>query len=185
MPALDNPRHERFAIEYLVDLKAGPAYTRAGYKAVGNAAEVNGHKLLRNAKVAARIEELTAERNKRTKIDADWVLSRLSEEVDADVGDIIEIVDCEVGGDEDDPVLMQSVKLKPITEWPPIWRKSLVAGLKIGRGGIVEVKLTDRGKKLELIGRHVDVQAFKDRVEHSADESMADVLRAAREAAKG
>ena len=183
MPALDNLRQEAFCENYLSDPNGKQAAIAAGYAA--RSAEVTGSRLLSNAKVAARIEELREERSKRTAIDADWVLRRLAEEVEADVGDIIEIVDVELGGDEDDPVLMQQVKLKPITEWPPIWRKSLVAGLKVGRGGVVEVKLTDRGKKLELIGRHVDVQAFKDRVEHSADESMADVLRAARAAAKG
>jgi phage terminase small subunit len=36
-----------------------------------------------------------------------------------------------------------------------------------GLGEVVKVKLADRGKRLEMLGRHVDVQAFKDRIEHS------------------
>jgi hypothetical protein len=30
-----------------------------------------------------------------------------------------------------------------------------------------KVKLSDRMKRLELIGKHIDVQAFKDKIEHT------------------
>jgi phage terminase small subunit len=67
-----NTRHARFVAEYLIDGNAGKAYTRAGYSATPAAAAANGHRLLKNAEIAAAIEagqqktlaklELTAER---------------------------------------------------------------------------------------------------------------------------
>ena len=47
-----SPMQERFVQEYLVDCNATAAYKRAGYKGQGNVAEVNAHRLLRQAKVA-------------------------------------------------------------------------------------------------------------------------------------
>ncbi len=65
--------------------------------------------------------------------------------------------------------------LKPVHEWPMIWRKGLVAGVDVEQmkadgaviGEIKKVKVSDRVKRLELIGKHVDVQAWRERLEHS------------------
>jgi len=76
------PKQKRFCEEYLLDLNATAAYKRAGYKAEGNAAEVNASKLLRNAKVYARIEELKKERSEKTKINAEWVIKKLVDVVE-------------------------------------------------------------------------------------------------------
>lgn len=67
-------QQSRFADEYLKDLNATQAYQRAGYKAKGNAAEVNAARLLRNAQVQEAIQERMKDRSDRTKIDADFVL---------------------------------------------------------------------------------------------------------------
>lgn len=167
---LRNARHERFAQEYLVDLKAGPAYSRAGYKSEGNARDASAAALLRNPKVAARIAELQAERSDRTKIDADWVLRRLADEMSADVADLY----------DDDG------RVKPIRQWPMIWRQGLVAGIETipekvgddaeGKPIIVNgyrIKLASRDKRLEMLGKHVYVSAFREQVDHtSSDGSM-------------
>ena len=63
--------------------------------------------------------------------------------------------------------------LKPIADWPLIWRQGLVSGLSVNEdiedgtkvGQVTKVKLFDRIKRLELIGKHVDVQAFAERKE--------------------
>lgn len=70
------PKQERFCQEYLIDLNGTQAAIRAGYSA--DSADVEGSRLLVNAKVAARIEELTAERSKRTEITQDQVLQELA-----------------------------------------------------------------------------------------------------------
>lgn len=150
------PKQQRFAEEYLIDLNATAAYRRAGYAAMGNAAEVNAARLLRNAQVQAAVSEAQAERSRKTGIDAAWLLERLAAEAIADVSDLY----------TDDG------RIKSVKDWPLIWRQGLVAGMEVetigeGSGHLTKVKLSDRIKRLELIGKHIDVQAFKEKIEHS------------------
>lgn len=160
------PKQARFVEEYLKDLNATQAAIRAGYEA--NSADVTGSRLLGNAKVQSALSEAQAARSERTKIDADWVLRRLVAEAEADLAEIYD----------------EQMRLKPVHEWPQIWRKGLVCGLKVAEiwegfgeerkvvGELREVKLSDRVKRLELIGKHVDVQAFKEQVEHKGSISL-------------
>ena len=152
------PKQQRFVEEYLVDLNATQAAIRAGYSK--KTAAVAGHENLRKPKIAAAVSEQQAARSERTEITSDWVLTRLADEADADLADLY---------DED-------MNLKPVHEWPEIWRKGLVAGVDVeelfeGRGedreriGTVrKLKLSDRIKRIELIGKHVNVQAFREQV---------------------
>ena len=81
-------------------------------------------------------------------------------------------------------------KLKSIHDWPLIWRQGLVAGVETVRerssnsdeevSFVDKIKVSDRIKRLELIGRHVGVQAFKDKVEVDVTDDLAAVLNAAR-----
>lgn len=150
-------KQRRFVEEYLIDLNATQAAIRAGY--APKSAEVTGHKLLRNAKVAAKLAEAQEARSKRTQVDADWVLRRLTDEATADLADIID----------------DAGSLRPVGEWPEIWRQGLVSGIDVHEevvegakvGQTVKVKLSDRIKRIELIGRHVDVGAFKSTMEHT------------------
>ena len=152
------PKQARFVEEYLVDLNATQAAIRAGYAESG--ASVEGARLLANAKVAEHVAAAFADRSKRTKIDADWVLKRLADEAEADVADLY----------DDDG------RLKPVKDWPPIWRKGLVAGIDVVEeyetvdgvkervGFVKKLKLSDRIRRIELIGKHVGVQAFREKV---------------------
>jgi len=72
------PRQERFCEEYLVDLNATQAATRAGYSA--RTANREGSRLLSNADIQARIAELRGAQSKRTLITADEVLAGLKAE---------------------------------------------------------------------------------------------------------
>jgi phage terminase small subunit len=72
-------KQEAFIREYMIDLNATQAYLRAGYKVKESTARANGSRLLTNANVLARIQELQAERAKKLELDADWVLRRLKE----------------------------------------------------------------------------------------------------------
>lgn len=150
-------RQERFVEEYLVDLSALNAALRAGYSP--HTAGRQGSRLLKRDDIKRAVIEARAQRSERTKIDADWLLTRLADEAEADVADIL-------GPDG---------AVKPVDQWPPIWRKGLVQGFdieEVRRDGAVvahvrKVKISDRVKRLELIGRHIDVGAFRDRVEHT------------------
>lgn len=65
-------KQEQFCLEYMVDLNAKQAAIRAGYSKK-TAAEM-GYESLNKPHVAARIQQLMAERSERTLISADWVL---------------------------------------------------------------------------------------------------------------
>lgn len=150
------PRQQRFVEEYLKDLNAAAAYKRAGYKIDSHGANVNGNRLMTYPKIRAAIAAGKAERSLNTKIDAEWVLIRLADEVFADLADIID----------------DQGAVKPIKEWPKIWRTGLVQGLDVETSitdegqatKVAKVRLSDRAKRLEMIGKHVDVQAWRENI---------------------
>lgn len=176
MPLTD--KQARFVEEYLLDLNATQAAIRAGYSA--DTARSIGSENLTKPDVQDAIAAAKAERSARTKIDAAWVLQRLADEAEADVADLY----------TDDGML------KPVKEWPLIWRKGLVAGLDVeelfeGRGEdrehvgtLRKLRLSDRMKRIELIGKHVDVNAFRENVAHSNPDGTPLEATPARELAK-
>ena len=159
-------KQELFAREFIVDLNATQAAIRAGYSE--KTAEQQGYQLLQKTLVQKLIAELKTQRNERNKIKADYVLNRL---VEIDQMDVLDI-------------LMSNGELKPIKDWPKTWRTTLsgmdVTELAGDQAGLLKkIKWPDKVKNLELLGKHVDVQAFKEQVkqEHSIDAEMADLLR--------
>lgn len=166
------PLQARFVEEYLLDLNASQAAGRAGSKAKD--LSVAGAEFLANPRVSAAIDAAKAARSKETQIDANWVLKRLALEAEADVADLYN----------------EDGSIKPMREWPKIWRQGLVAGIKHqelrdsegNRTGefIVDVKISDRIKRLELIGKHVKVNAFQEVVQHKGLEGLADRLARAK-----
>ena len=69
------PKQQTFVEEYLKDLNATQAAIRAGYSP--KSAYSTGERLLRNAEVEAAVKQGKRERSERTKVDADYVLTRL------------------------------------------------------------------------------------------------------------
>ncbi len=140
-----------FADEYLIDLNATRAY-RVAYPSVkkDETAAVNGSKLLRNTKVAAYIQERMQERQKRTEITQDRVLQELAAIAFAKTTDYSEIKN-------------GCVRIKDTAELNEQQVRAL-AGIEEGKFGI-KVKLNDKEKALELIGRHLGM--FKDKLEVS------------------
>lgn len=160
------PLQARFVEEYLLDLNASQAAGRAGSKAKD--LSVAGAEFLANPRVSAAIDAAKAARSKETQIDANWVLKRLADEAEADVADLY--------GEDG--------RLLPVKDWPKIWRQGLVAGVKthVSEDGvaIIDVKLSDRIRRLELIGKHVRVNAFQEVVQHKGLEGLADRLARAK-----
>lgn len=64
-----------FCKEYLIDLNATQAAIRAGYSA--KTAKSQGHRLLTNVDILARVKELKDKRADELELDAYWVLKRL------------------------------------------------------------------------------------------------------------
>lgn len=155
-------KQEAFVREYLIDLNATQAAIRAGYSA--KTANEQGSRLLANVSVSAALTAAKMARSEKTTIDAAYVLSRLAEIDRMDVLDI----------------MRDDMSLKPVSEWPKVWRQYLsgvdVAEIYEGSGDdrvmtglLKKIKWPDKVKNLELLGKHVDVQAFKDRIEHTGE----------------
>lgn len=77
------PKQQRFVQEYLVDLNAAAAARRTGY-CVRTSAEAAkaGWRLLQHEAVREAVREAMLERQKRTELSADYVLSNLREIVE-------------------------------------------------------------------------------------------------------
>lgn len=157
------PKQARFVEEYLIDLNATQAAIRAGYSK--KTARQAGAENLTKPVIAEAVSAAQKSRSERVKIDADWVLDRLAMEAEADMADLY----------DDDGAL------KAVKDWPLIWRQGLVAGVdaveefetvdgeRRSVGTVRKIKLSDRIKRLELIGKHIDVQAFREQVHRSGD----------------
>lgn len=163
------PKQQRFVDEYLVDLNGTQAAIRAGYSA--KTANEQAARLLAKASVKAAIDGAKAMRSERTRIDADHVLARL---VEIDQLDVIDILD-------------NAGNLLPIREWPKAWRQT-ISGVDIQEimSGDTEtvirkIKWPDKLRNLELIGKHVGVNAFREVVDVTVNVSLADRIARARE----
>ena len=143
-----------------------------------NTAAVKASVMMRDERIQKRIAELMEERNKRMRVSADYVLLRL---VEIDQMDVLDI-------------LNDDGSLKPIREWPKIWRTTL-SGFDLSstimnmnedsiETILKKIKWPDKVKNLELIGKHVDVNAFKERLEVSGTVTIADRMAAARRRVK-
>jgi hypothetical protein len=81
MPALANPRHERFARLYMRKGVATEAYLKAGYETTTDlATRVNACRLLAHANVKRRITELKKQMAARNRITVDSLVSELEED---------------------------------------------------------------------------------------------------------
>ena len=144
-----SPNDKIFADEYLIDLNATRAY-KVAYPRVKNddIAAANASRLLRNAKVAAYISERMQERQKRTEITQDRVIKELAAIAFAKATDFVQIVRGNVILTDTSELSEKQIKA--------------IAGIKEGKNGI-EIKLNDKEKALELLGRHLGM--FKDKLE--------------------
>ena len=136
-----------FADEYLIDLNATRAYRKA-YPSVkkDETAAQAGSRMLRNVKVAEYIAERKQARQERTEITQD----KLAAIAFARATDYAEVKDDQVIIKDTSGLSENQIKA--------------IAGIKQSKFGI-ELKLNDKEKALELLGRHLGM--FKDRVEVS------------------
>ncbi|EOI5812162.1 terminase small subunit [Cronobacter sakazakii] len=162
-------KQEMFCREYLIDLNATQAAIRAGYsvKTANRTASEN----LSKPDIQNRIAELKNKRNEDVGINAAYVLQRLVEIDQMDVADIL----------NDDGTL------KAVSQWPKCWRITL-QGIDISstirnfdeeteETILKKIKWPDKVKNLELLGKHVDVQAFREQVKanHTVD-ALSDLM---------
>ena len=144
-------KQKRFCDEYLIDLNATRAYKTA-YPSIkkDETERANGSRLLTYANIKKYIEERMQERQERTEVTQDQVVKELAAIAFAKATDYAEVRDGQV-------------IIKNTTDLSDMMVRA-IAGIKEGRNG-VEIKLNDKGKALELLGRHLGM--FKDRMEVS------------------
>lgn len=161
MAELKAPKREMFCREYIKDLNGTQAAIRAGYSE--KTANRIASELLSKPDIQDRVAALQSVRVEEVRIDANYVLKRLIEIDEMDVADILDD-----GGD-----------FLPIRKWPKVWRTTL-SGLDIAiinsgdtEAIIKKIKWPDKVKNLELLGKHIGVGAFTEKVDHtSSDGSM-------------
>lgn len=164
-----------FVDEYLIDLNATRAY-KAAYPKVKNdsTAAAAGARLLRNVKVQNYIEKRIQERAQRTEVTQDKVVQELAKIAFSKGTDFVQVVmktgyrslvDEEGNVIGREPYEYQAVEIVNTDEIPED-SQAAIAGIKQGANGI-EIKLNDKVKALELLGRHLGM--FNDKLEVSGN----------------
>ncbi len=143
-------KQDRFVEEYLIDLNATQAAIRAGYSP--KTADRQGCRLLKNAKIARAIAIAEADRSKRTGINQDRVIRELAKVAFADVSRALNTQSGEIRRDapSEDLAAIQCVKIKQME------------GDK-GTSYECEIKLSDKTRALELLGKHLGM--WKDKMD--------------------
>lgn len=142
-------KQKRFVEEYLIDLNATQAAIRAGYSP--DTAGSIGNENLKKPEIRTHIGKAMAERSKRTGVNADRVVEELAKIAFVNANEVIDPDTATIRKDAlpEDTAAIQSVKVKTFGE----------DGLER------EIKMADKIKALELLGRHLGM--FKDKVEVS------------------
>lgn len=135
-------KQQRFVDEYLIDLNATQAAIRAGYSV--RTAKEQGSQNLTKLNVQQAISEKMAERSKRTGVNQDRIVMELAKIAFINAADVINSDDATIkeGATIDDTAAIQSVKVKVIPT-------------KEGDGVEREIRLNDKLKALELLGKHL------------------------------
>ena len=142
-------KQKRFVEEYLIDLNATQAAIRAGYSP--KTANEQGSQNLAKLSIQAAIDRAIAERSRRTGINQDRVLLELAKVAFLNPVDVIDMDGATIRGEanRDDTACIASVKVKTIpTDDGAITER--------------EVKVYDKLKALELLGKHLG--RFTDKV---------------------
>lgn len=166
-------KQQAFVAEYLIDLNATQAAIRAGYSV--NTAEKIGSENIRKPEIKAAIDVALNSRMARVQVDADYVLKRLFEMAEADRADLYD--------DNGD--------LLPVKDWPEVWRKGMISGVKIealfdgtGKdriqiGHTKEIKTESALAVLQTLGKHIKVNAFQEQVAVTGVDALADRMERA------
>lgn len=136
------PKQRRFIDEYLIDLNATRAAIRAGYskKTAGPIAAENLSKPIIQAEIQKRRNRLQS----KLEITQERVLQELAAIAFANGADYAKVVNSG---------LLPTVEMIPTDELPPE-KLPAIAGIKANQYG-VEVKLHDKVKALELLGKYL------------------------------
>ena len=139
-------KQKRFCEEYLIDLNATQAAIRAGYSP--DTAGAIGAENLTKPEIQRAVAKAMAERSRRTCVNAERVVLELAKVAFVNVGNVIDATDATLKTDADpeDLAAIQSIKVKDMGD------------MGIER----EIRMADKLKALELLGRHLGM--FNDKI---------------------
>ncbi|MGD9599913.1 MAG: terminase small subunit [Steroidobacteraceae bacterium] len=154
-----NDKQRAFCAEYIVDLNGTAAAKRAGYSE--KTARAIAQELLVRPQVVAKVQALMDERANRTQVTADRVITEVARLAFADLRKLF------------DPL---NGELLPPAQWPDelaaavasIEVEELMGGTgpeRVQIGWTKKVKLWDKPKSLEMLGRHLKL--WVERHEHT------------------
>lgn len=154
-----NDRQRIFVEEYLIDRNATQAAIRAGYSK--KTAYSIGQRLLKKVEIQEAIKKRTEARIRRTDITADFVLTEIMKVASADASDFVTVGK------------RNRVQIIP-TEEIPKDKLAALSGVKRGKNGELEVKLYDKLRALEMLGKHLGLfdKSQKDEADQAALEEF-------------
>ena len=138
------PKQAQFVDEYLVDLNATAAAIRAGYSE--KTARFIGAENLTKPNVSAEIAQRRARLRSKLEISQEAVLQELASIAFANGTDFVTVTGAGL------------LCVRPTSEVPKN-RLPAIAGIKYGAQTGIEIKLHDKVRALELLGKHLGVFA--------------------------
>ena len=153
-------KQKRFIEEFLIDLNATQAAIRAGYSP--DTAQQTGSENLSKPVIRAQIDRAMAERSKRTGVNAERVIQELAKIAFVNAAEVIDPKTATVKEDAlpEDTAAIQSVKVKTFGE----------DGLER------EVKMADKLKALELLGKHLGMFQNNVNVTLGSSDKLDDIM---------
>jgi len=151
------PKQARFCSEYIVDLNGTQAAIRAGYSP--NAANEIAAALLAKTSIQSSVSELQEDREKRTQITQDKVLSAHA---------TIAFLDVKKAFDENGVLL-------PANKLPPEVSRA-VSAIETVDGKLTKLRFADRGKSLEMLGRHLGMDRRELQISGGDDRPVLNVI---------
>lgn len=160
-------KQKRFVVEYLVDSNAAQAAIRAGFSK--KTAKVKGAQLLKHPEIAAAIRKRQQKIDQKLEITAERVLQEIAKLAFSNIQDFTKV------DDNGKPVLDFSNVTRDQYAAVQEIREDATGGAGDGERKVVlrtTVKLSDKTKNLELLGRHLKL--FTDKVEVTGFEELAE-----------
>lgn len=150
-------KQKTFVDEYLKDLNATQAAIRAGYSQ--KTAYSVGHENLRKPEIQKTVEEAMKRRSERTEVTQDRVVDELRKIAFVDMG---KIVQWNASG----------VTYKDSADFPEEAKAAIqsVEESTNAHGGTIKIKLYDKIRALELLGKHLAM--FDGKAPEKFDESL-------------
>lgn len=167
-------KEQTFVNEYVKTLSVQKAAIATGCKP-GPTASISGGRLVRRPTIVLAIMEAMREKSLLARIDASWVLKRLALLADFSIKNFIVV--------DDNGRLYYDFAAATDDDWYCINEVTVTAVRAKHRDGDklwvnqVRIKVGDKMKALELVGKHVDVQAFKERIDVNGTISITEVTR--------